>query len=147
MGAWLRHPLHPALAHFPLAFWIGASLSDLMGLGTGTPVWWTVSHHAIAAGTVAGALTLLAGLLELWLRRVPREALTWLIVHASLMFCALLCFMVSLAWRVTAPPPMAALAVSFAGSAIVLAGGFCGGTLVYRYGVGVSWREQGKANP
>jgi uncharacterized membrane protein len=39
------------------------------------------------------------------------------------------------------PPTGAALALSFLGSAVVLAGGFCGGTLVYRFGVGVSERR------
>ena len=144
MSPWLRHPLHPALAHFPLAFWIGASVSDLIALQSGGTAWWTVSHHAIAAGTLVGAVTLLAGLLELWLRHLPRQAIGWLIVHASLMFAALLCFMVSFAWRTVAPPPVGALAASFLGTCIVLAGGFCGGTLVYRFGVGVSWREEGK---
>lgn len=75
------HPLHPALAHFPLAFWLGSFAADLIGLRTGSAVWWTVSHHALAAGAIMGAVT-------------------------------------------------------------VLAGGFCGGTLVYGYGVGVSWRAE-----
>ena len=61
-------------------------------------------------------------------------------VHAGLMVGALICFMVSLSWRTVAPPPMPAVAMSLLGSAIVVAGGFCGGTLVYRFGVGVSWR-------
>ena len=134
------HPLHPALAHFPLAFWIGSSVSDLVALGTRQGAWWTVSHHAVAAGILAGALALPAGLLELWLRKLPAEALKWLMVHAGLMVGALICFMVSLSWRTVAPPPMPAVAMSLLGSAIVVAGGFCGGTLVYLFGVGVSWR-------
>ena len=141
----LLHPLHPALVHFPLAFWIGSSVSDLIALETGQPAWWTVSHHAVAAGTIAAVLALLAGLLELWLRKLPREAVVWVVVHASLMTTALLCFMVSLAWRTAVPPPASAVAVSLFGCAIVLAGGYCGGTLVYRFGVGVSWRPG--ANP
>lgn len=140
LARWAAHPLHPALVHFPVAFWIGAAASDLVALRTHAALWWTVSHHAVAAGVVMGAVALLAGLLELALRRLPRGALPWLAVHASLMSVALLCFMVSLAWRTVVPPPPGALALSFAGSALVLAGGFCGGTLVYRFGVGVSWR-------
>jgi len=134
----LLHPLHPALAHFPVAFWVGASASDLIALRTGSPAWWTLSHHAIAAGVITGVLALCAGLLELWLRTLPRAAVRWVMVHASLMSLALLCFMVSLSQRSAAPPAGTALALSFVGSAIVLAGGFCGGTLVYRFGVGVS---------
>ena len=135
------HPLHPVLAHFPVAFWIGASVADLIALRTGAAAWWTVSHHAVAAGTIMGALTLLAGLLELWLRKLPPAARTWVAVHASLMVVALLVFMVSLSWRTTTPPPMSAVVLSLAGCLLVLAGGYCGGTLVYRFGVGV-WRAE-----
>jgi len=135
------HPLHPVLAHFPVAFWIGASVADLIALRTGSAAWWTVSHHAVAAGTAMGALTLLAGLLELWLRKLPPAARAWVTVHASLMVTALLVFMVSLSWRTATPPPMAAVVLSLAGCVLVLAGGYCGGMLVYRFGVGV-WRAE-----
>jgi uncharacterized membrane protein len=138
----LRHPLHPALAHFPVALWIAATAADLIALRTGNLTWWQVSHSVAAGGTFMGALTLLAGLLELWLRKIPRAAARWLGVHASLMVSALLCFMVSLSWRTFAPPPMSAVWLSILGCTLVLAGGFCGGTLVYRFGVGVSWRDQ-----
>jgi uncharacterized membrane protein len=136
------HPLHPALAHFPLAFWVGCSASDLIALTGADPSWWRVSYCAAAAGTLMGAVTLLAGLLELWLRQLPRAAVPWVIAHATLMGSALLCFMVSLAWRTASPPAGSALALSFIGSAIVLVGGYCGGTLVYRFGVGVAWRPE-----
>lgn len=136
------HPLHPVLAHFPVAFWLGASVADLIALKTGAAAWWTVSHHAVAAGTIMGALALLAGLLELWLRKLPPAARTWVAVHASLMASALVVFMVSLSWRTTTPPPMPAVLLSLAGCVLVLVGGYCGGTLVYRFGVGV-WRAAG----
>lgn len=139
-AATLLHPVHPALAHFPLAFWIGSSASDLIALTTGDPVWWTVSHHAVAAGVIMGAVALIAGLIELKLRKLPPAAVVWVTVHASFMLTALVLFMVSLAWRNTTPPPFAAVVISLAGSAVVLAGAFCGGTLVYRFGVGVAWR-------
>ena len=137
-----RHPLHPALAHFPVALWITATVADLIALRTGDVSWWQVSRYLTAGGTLVGALTLLAGLLELWLRKIPREAMRWLAVHATLMLTALLCFMVSLSWRTLAPPPLSAVWLSVLGCACVIAGGFCGGTLVYRFGVGVSWRDQ-----
>ncbi|HVP33206.1 MAG TPA: DUF2231 domain-containing protein [Steroidobacteraceae bacterium] len=139
-GSSLLHPLHPALAHFPVAFWVGSSASDLIELATGNAAWWTVSRCAVAAGVIVGTVTLLAGALELWLRKLPTEAWRWAGLHAALTSTALLCFMVSLSWRAAGPPPLAAVWVSALGSAMVIGGGFCGGTLVYGYGVGVSWR-------
>ena len=137
-----RHPLHPVLAHFPVALWIAATAADVLALRTEDLTWWQVSRYLVTAGTLMGAFTLLAGLLELWLRKIPREAVRWLGVHASLMVTALLCFMVSLSWRTLTPPPVSAIWLSVLGCTFVLAGGFCGGTLVYRFGVGVSWRDQ-----
>lgn len=136
------HPVHPALAHFPLAFWLGSCASDLIALKTGNAVWWTVSHYALAAGAIMGAVTVLAGGLELWLRKLPAAAWRWAGLHAGLMVTALLVFMVSLSWRAATPPPVSAVWVSLLGAALVIAGGFCGGTLVYGYGVGVSWRAE-----
>ncbi len=132
------HPLHPALAHFPLAFWVGAAASDLIALATGKVDWWTVSRCAVTAGVLLGAVTLLAGLLELWLRRIPAAAVRWLAAHAGLMFAALLCFGVSLSQRSLTPPPPLAVYSALAGCALVLAGGYFGGSLVYRFGVGVA---------
>ena len=132
------HPLHPALAHFPLAFWIGSSASDVIALRSGAVVWWSVSHYALVAGVVMGALALAAGLLEVWLRTLPRVAVRWAVLHASLMSSALLLYMVSLSLRTANPPPLIAPGISFVGSALIIVGGFCGGTLVYRFGVGVS---------
>jgi len=57
----LLHPVHPVLAHFPIAFWLGASGADLIARRTGNVAWWTVSHHAIVAGLIMGTLALLGG--------------------------------------------------------------------------------------
>ena len=100
----LQHPLHPSLVHFPIAFWLGSSASDLIALRTANPAWWTVSHYAVAAGVIMGAITLLAGVLELWLRKLPLEAWRWAGLHAGLMSTALLVFLVSLSWRGVSPP-------------------------------------------
>jgi len=138
-GSSLLHPVHPALAHFPVAFWLGSSALDLIALKTGHTMCWTMSHYALAAGVIMGALTLLAGAFELWLRQLQPEAWRWAGLHAGLMATALLVFMVSLSWRTPVPPPLSAVWASLLGSVLVVAGGFCGATLVYGYGVGVSW--------
>jgi uncharacterized membrane protein len=63
-----RHPLHPALAHFPVALWIGTTAANLIAPRTEDVTCWHMSRYAAVAGTLMGALTRLAGLLELWLR-------------------------------------------------------------------------------
>lgn len=131
------HPLHPALVHFPLALWTVSAGTDAVALLTGDRAWWTLSHHALAAGLAFGLLALLAGMAEAMLRPLPRPALRTLLIHAGCMSAAFLAFLVSLALRRTAPPPPAALVASAAGLLTLLAGGWHGGTLVYRFGIGV----------
>ncbi|HKE44919.1 MAG TPA: DUF2231 domain-containing protein [Steroidobacteraceae bacterium] len=130
------HPLHPALAHFPVAFWTAAVAADVAALVTGDGAWWTWSHHALVAGLLAAALALLAGAGEAFFRRIPRQATPTLVLHISSMLAAFALFLVSLALRKQSPPTTLALALSALGLAALLLGGWFGGSLVYRFGVG-----------
>ena len=130
------HPLHPALAHFPVAFWTAAVAADAAALVTDDGVWWTWSHHALVAGLVMGALALLAGGGEAFFRRIPRQAMRTLAFHITSMVLAFALFLASLALRKQSPPSMLALVLSALGLAALLLGGWFGGSLVYRFGVG-----------
>src|SRR5687768_11974136 len=58
------HPLHPLLVAFPIAFLVGALLSDLAFMGTGDAFWARASAWLIGAGLVGGALAALAGFID-----------------------------------------------------------------------------------
>jgi uncharacterized membrane protein len=135
-----QHPLHPALAHFPVAFWSASAATDAAALLTGDGAWWLWSHRALVAGLVMAALALLAGAGEAFFRHIPREANRTLILHISSMLTAFTCFLASLALRKQMPPSTLALALSGLGLAALLIGGWFGGTIVYRFGVGTAFR-------
>ena len=84
------------------------------------------------------ALALLAGAGEAFFRLIPREANRTLVLHISSMLTAFACFLASLALRKQMPPSNLALALSGLGLVALLAGGWFGGTLVYRFGVGTA---------
>ena len=130
------HPLHPAIAHFPVALWLAAAAADGLWMFTGDAAWTAWSRTALLGGTLAGVVAVLAGGLELVLRRIPREAITTLVAHVGCMFVALTCCAASFALRRDGVPPPAALALSFTGGAAVALGGWFGGSLVYRFGLG-----------
>ncbi|HZF24936.1 MAG TPA: DUF2231 domain-containing protein [Steroidobacteraceae bacterium] len=130
------HPLHPALAHFPVAFWSAAVAADAAALVTDDGAWWTWSHHALVAGLLMAALALLAGAGEAFYRRIPRQATRTLIFHITSMLTAFALFLASLALRKQSPPSTVAIALSALGLAALLLGGWFGGSLVYRFGVG-----------
>src|SRR3982750_895204 len=58
------HPIHPMLIPFPIAFLVGALVSDLAFLATGNPFWAQASMWLIGAALVMGALAALAGLTD-----------------------------------------------------------------------------------
>jgi len=57
----LGHPLHPMLVAFPIAFFVGTFVSDLVYLVRGDVFWARVSFWLLAAGLAMGALAALAG--------------------------------------------------------------------------------------
>src|SRR5690348_10280527 len=58
------HPVHPMLVPFPIAFLIGALLSDLAFWGTDDAFWARASAWLIGAGLVGGGLAAVAGLTD-----------------------------------------------------------------------------------
>ncbi len=64
----MRHPLHPALVHFPIACWSLAVVSDFASLWLGESAWrW--SGGLLAVGCVVALAAMLAGLMEF--SRIP----------------------------------------------------------------------------
>jgi uncharacterized membrane protein len=57
-------PLHPMLVHFPLVFWLGAPLLDLLALWRGPQPWWGMELAVTGAGVLIGAFAVMTGLLD-----------------------------------------------------------------------------------
>jgi len=62
-----RHPVHPMLVHFPIAFLNSAVATDVVFLWSQDPFWAAVSFWLLAAGASMGALTALTGTAEFML--------------------------------------------------------------------------------
>ena len=134
----MRHPLHPALVHFPVACWSLAVAADFASLHFGTAAW-SWSGGLLAVGCAMAVVAMLAGLLEL--ARVPEGvAMRDAYLHMSAMLVALLLFATSLLLRLDHLKPLAPNIVSLlldTGGFVALAvGGWLGGKMVYGHGVG-----------
>ncbi|WP_297829788.1 DUF2231 domain-containing protein [Thermomonas sp.] len=141
----MKHPLHPALVHFPIACWVLASLADFGGLGW-HPEWlWPVSAGLAALGCILGLLAAGAGMLELTKLDGEHPAGRTAMWHMTLALTTWCLFAGSLVVRMRGvtplPPDALVLALDGAGLVGVLATGWLGGTLVYVHGVGVGRRE------
>jgi len=133
-----RHPLHPMLVHFPVACWSLAVVADVAGLWFGETAWrWSGGLLAVGCGMALAAMV--AGLMEL--PHVPEGAAMrvayW---HMGAMLAAGTLFCARLLLRLEDARPLAPDTVSLlldaGGFACLAAGGWLGGKLVYRHGVG-----------
>lgn len=134
------HPVHPMLVHFPVAAWTVAVAADAAGWVTGQAAWWMISFGCQALGVLVAAVAMLAGFLDY--AAIPRQhpAQDAAVSHMIAMSTAWLLFLVSLASRglpAADPPPVWATVVAVAGFIAMALGGWFGGRLVYRFGVGV----------
>ncbi len=144
-----RHPLHPALVHFPLVFWTVAPVADLLQRFRGGDLWWRCAFWAIGGGLALALPAMAAGFLDLLALPAdhPGQRTGWR--HLLLMGAVWTVFACDLLLRSPAMPPApgrasAGMILSLGGFALLLAGAYAGAQLVYRYGVGQD--DQGRGS-
>jgi len=135
----LGHGLHPILIVFPLGLLATAVIFDALHLVLGTPIYATVSYWMMTAGIVGGLIAAPFGWID-WFG-IPKDtrAKSIGLAHGLVNVTVLLVFAGSWYLRLDrqADPPMIASILSFAGAGLALVGGWLGGELVERLGIGV----------
>jgi uncharacterized membrane protein len=137
----MRHPLHPMLVHVPVACWLLAPLSDVAALAVGWPVLWTMSALLLGVGVAWGALAATAGAMDY--ARAHAVAPRLVNAHVMLMGGAWTIALLGLLGRIGAdrqvavPPSWWAVAACLGTAALMVAGAWCGGEMVYGKGIGV----------
>ena len=135
----LGHAIHPIMIVFPLGLLSTAVIFDIIFRIWGNQTFATVAYYMIAAGIIGGFLAAIFGLID-WLA-IPSatRAKSVGIYHAVGNVIALLFFIGSWWLRRDAParPETLATVLSLAGLGFALVGGWLGGELVERLGVGI----------
>jgi uncharacterized membrane protein len=134
----MAHPIHPALVHFPLGLLLTATLADLAWL----TVAWPEPRFAallIALGLTAALPAMAAGLYDF--ARLDEAQVPRALRHMGVVAVAWLGYAVALYLRrdalaSAAEASLASIAVGLASAGVLGFGGWLGGELVYRYGVG-----------
>ena len=138
------HAIHPILIVFPLGLLATAVIFDVIYLVTANRTWSFVAFWMIAAGLIGGLVAALFGLIDYL--NIPNHTRAKRIgmYHGLVNLAAVILFALSfyLRWNVpgdlnTISPPATALLCSFVGAGLALLGGWFGGELVERLGVGV----------
>lgn len=138
----LGDPTHPAVVHFPLALYPAAVLFDVLALtrGDGSP-YTRSAFILILAATAMAVVAAVTGFAELV--GISPESRAWrtAIAHMSVQLTAVTVLLVSLLLRLRhvddARPPLAAFVLGVVGTLILFVGGWLGGRMVFRHGVGV----------
>lgn len=134
------HPLHPVLIHFPIAALMMLLLVDLVYLFYGDPFWAQAGYYLAATGAILGAVSGLAGAIDLFtVCRIRRLVTAWGHGILAVMLLSLAAFNFMLRWG---PDPAAMIMpwgvyVSALTVLLIAITGLLGGQLVYEYGVGV----------
>jgi uncharacterized membrane protein len=136
----LGHPIHPMLIVLPLGLFIAAVVFDAVYLWRGSPTFATVAYWNIAGGVVGGLLAAVFGLID-WLAipagtRAKRIGL----LHGGANVVVVVIF--ALVWLMRGNTPDAIpttnlFLLEVAGLVLGSVGGWLGGELVDRLGVGV----------
>lgn len=137
----MRHPLHPALVHFPIACWSLATAADLAGLIWGELAW-QYAGVLLLAGIAFSIPAMLAGFFELAKVAGDNPAIKDVNWHMLAVMSALSCYTASLFLRLQGTqliePERLAIGLSVLGFLCLGVAGWLGGKLVYGHRLGVS---------
>jgi uncharacterized membrane protein len=135
----VKHPLHPALVHFPIACWSLATCADLASLGLGESLW-RFASAMLCIGLVTALAAMLTGLLELMKLTEGHPAEADVHRHLGWALAAWSCYAASLFLRwddsQLVAPGVPALTLSVLGFGCLGVAGWLGGKLVYTHRVG-----------
>lgn len=130
---------HPATVHFPIAFLIGAVALDLYAWGRGRGELAGAATGLMAAGVVLGLVALATGLLAFFtVSAHTAEAHDLMYWHLGLNTVAIVLFAAVFFLRRRPGGPGTGIRIAgLLAAALIAAGGFLGGRIVYRGGAGV----------
>ena len=136
-GSWIGHPLHPLLTDVPIGAWTVTILLDISGLITGSPLG-IAAAITTGLGLVAAVGTAASGVMD-WMDTGPPEQSVGA-VHAILNGTGTILFAAAFAlrWRNGWQISPGAFAIALAGYALLLAGSYLGGAMVFHRGVMVN---------
>jgi uncharacterized membrane protein len=134
------HPIHPMLVPFPIAFFVGALVTDLIHRSSGDPFWARGSVVLLIAGLIMAALAAVAGLADVLGDRLVRQVgIVWW--HMTGNVIAVLLELWNLVLRLSRGAENAGslgLTLSAVVVLILLVTGWLGWEMVYRRHVGIS---------
>ncbi len=146
----LGHPIHPALATFPLGLFSTGVIFDIVRAITGNSTFSQVGFWTITAGLVGAILAAITGFADWTAIPVGTRAKAIGRLHGRLNAVVILVFLISWALRLTRPSHVAGLGtllLQIAALVLVAYTAWLGGELADRLGIGTGQASEPSATP
>lgn len=136
------HPVHPMLTAFPIGLWGMSLLWDVLGIALGDPLWWAIGFWSVAAGLAMALLVASTGFVDYVGLPADDPAGKVATRHLLVMLSATSLFLGSLLAQGGPAAPaglrlVGTVALALLGAGLLVFGGWLGGELVFRLGVGL----------
>ena len=143
------HPVHPMIIVLPLGLLPASVFADLVHHILDDPTWGSVSFWLMVAGVLSGLVAGALGFMDWKGLPVGTKARSVGAIHGLTNVVAMVVFLASLLLRFGDPsrPSPFATSVAVIGLFVAILGGWLGGELVFRLGVGVHQTEESSRTP
>jgi len=136
------HPIHPMLVAFPIRFFGGAAVSDIITIWACPAFWPRMSVALIAFGVVAALLAAVFGFIDYFTAPMSEGAKKTATTHMVLNLTLVVLYAIAFFVRSGNPTSTLGYVLSFVGLALLVASGWYGGHLAYVGLVGTKDSEQ-----
>jgi uncharacterized membrane protein len=133
----LGHPIHPILVSFPIAFFAGAFVCDIIYVLRPTPFWPLMSLVLIGFGIIGGALAAVFGLIDYLTAPMSRAARKSALTHLVLAVTTIAVFGVAFFLRYYDTTSTIGYILTALGVLVLGGAGAFGGHLAYHHRIGV----------
>jgi uncharacterized membrane protein len=133
-GAWLGHPLHPAIVPIPIGAWATGIVLDIADTARPSRPATSMATVAYKFGLAGAGLALLAGLAEWTHQEGQARRVTFIHAISNLLAAGLVATSLFARARGARRAGFALAALALGSTGV---GGWLGGELTYRYGAGV----------
>jgi nitrite reductase/ring-hydroxylating ferredoxin subunit/uncharacterized membrane protein len=137
------HPIHPMLIPFPFAYLFGSALIDVWARATGRTGWYRTANHMNKLGLGSAVMAAVPGLVDYFFAVPPKSSAHERATrHMAANLSAVGLFAAARLGRrgPDGPPSVWSVAAELCGAGFLAAGGWMGGTLVYRNQIAVDHR-------
>ena len=146
------HPIHPLLIHFPTALLPMELLFRLLQRIYDSDPYGIAAYYCLLVAVLTGLLAIITGILDILdVAKTNKRAMSTALYHGFLNGVIILVYGIMLykSWErfpETESPGMGAILLRAALVLVLFGGNYLGGTLIYKYHIGINKRDTNASN-